>query len=249
MGKAAARPKKPVPPLREGDRLSRAEFIRRYEYTPQVTRAELIDGVVHIIAGLPVHNGKETGMPPISLEGHGTPHFQINTLLGNYVGHTPFVIGSGPTSVYSPSDDSMPEPDTTLYLSPEAGGRTVADSRGFVHGAPELVVEVSNTTVALDMGPKFDRYYADGVEEYLVWRTQLRAVDWYRRGPTQFVPIEAGEDGTLASQVFPGLWLDPEALVSGNLFRVLQVCQLGLASPEHAAFVAKLKRRTARKKK
>src|SRR5262245_30997581 len=103
MGKALTRSKKPVPPLREGDGLSRAEFLRRYEYSPHVTRAELIDGVVHIIAGLPVHNGKETGMPPISLEGHGTPHFQINTWLGNYVGHTPYVIGSGATSVYSPS--------------------------------------------------------------------------------------------------------------------------------------------------
>jgi hypothetical protein len=36
------------------------------------------------------------------------------------------------------------------------------------------------------------------------------------------------------------LWLDPSALVRFDLATVLQVLQQGLASPEHAAFLAKL---------
>lgn len=41
-------PKQPltIPPLENGDRLSRAEFERRYQAMPQVKRAELIEGVV-----------------------------------------------------------------------------------------------------------------------------------------------------------------------------------------------------------
>ena len=36
------------PPLRDGDRLTREEFLRRWDAMPDVTRAELIDGVVHM---------------------------------------------------------------------------------------------------------------------------------------------------------------------------------------------------------
>ena len=34
-----------VPPLENGDRLSRHEFERRYQAMPQVKKAELIEGV------------------------------------------------------------------------------------------------------------------------------------------------------------------------------------------------------------
>jgi hypothetical protein len=49
----------------------------------------------------------------------------------------------------------------------------------------------------------------------------------------------------LRSEVFPGLWLDPEALVRGDLARVLAVLQQGIASSEHTAFVARLNPPTA----
>ena len=48
-----------VPPLEDGQRLSREEFERRYDAMPGLRKAELINGVVH--------------MPPVSLEGHGEP--------------------------------------------------------------------------------------------------------------------------------------------------------------------------------
>ena len=35
-----------LPPLREGDRLTREEFLRRWEAMPDLRRAELIDGIV-----------------------------------------------------------------------------------------------------------------------------------------------------------------------------------------------------------
>jgi hypothetical protein len=44
--------------------------------------------------------------------------------------------------------------------------------------------------------------------------------------------------------VFPGLWLDPAALLRRDGKRVREVLDQGLATPEHAAFVAKLARRS-----
>jgi hypothetical protein len=34
-----------IPPLKNGDRLSQAEFERRYQAMSQVTKAELIEGI------------------------------------------------------------------------------------------------------------------------------------------------------------------------------------------------------------
>src|SRR5438034_23129 len=55
-----------------------------------------------------------------------------------------------------------------------------------------------------------------------------------------FVELDLGPDGILRSQVFPGLWLDPVALLQLDSHRVTEVLRQGLATPEHAAFVAKL---------
>ena len=49
-------------------------------------------------------------------------------------------------------------------------------------------------------------------------------------------------DGILRSTVFPGLWLDPSALVRGDKTRVKAILQQGLDSPDHADFVAHLGR-------
>jgi hypothetical protein len=40
--------------------------------------------------------------------------------------------------------------------------------------------------------------------------------------------------------VFPGLWLDPEALLRGDRRRLRAVLDLGCGTPEHAALVARL---------
>jgi hypothetical protein len=44
-------------------------------------------------------------------------------------------------------------------------------------------------------------------------------------------------------KVFPGLWLDPDALFTDDPDRLIQVLDDGIASPEHAAIVAKARER------
>ena len=61
-----------------------------------------------------------------------------------------------------------------------------------------------------------------------------------------YEPLPVGQDGIYRSEVLPGLWLDPDALIRGDLLTVFQVVQQGLASPEHAAFVRRLEQTAAR---
>ncbi len=52
------------------------------------------------------------------------------------------------------------------------------------------------------------------------------------------------DNGVLRSEVFPGLWLPVDALWAGDLALMLAVLQQGLASPEHAAYLASLQQKS-----
>ena len=60
-----------------------------------------------------------------------------------------------------------------------------------------------------------------------------------REGKYERAPLDP--DGFYRSKIFPGLWLDPAALIRGKPPTVSAALQFGLASPEHADFVARLK--------
>jgi hypothetical protein len=57
-------------------------------------------------------------------------------------------------------------------------------------------------------------------------------------GKYQLIP--PGNDGIFRSLIFPGLWLDPAALWRRDLKGMLAILQQGLATPEYAAFAARL---------
>jgi len=67
-------------------------------------------------------------------------------------------------------------------------------------------------------------------------------VDWFVNCEGRFELMPPAADGILRSTVFPGLWLDPAALVRGEKATVKAILQQGLESPEHADFVARLER-------
>ena len=67
-------------------------------------------------------------------------------------------------------------------------------------------------------------------------------VRWHRLVGNQFQTLLVNPDGVICSIVFPGLWLDPTALLAGNMPRVLEVLQRGLESHDHAEFVAQLRK-------
>ena len=216
-----------IPPLVAGDRLTRAEFERRYKAMPEVKKAELIEGVVYIPS-------------PVKHKDHASPHFDLVTWLGVYRSMTPGIEG-GDNGTLRLDLDNEPQPDGYLFVQPEYGGR-VRIGEGYVEGSPELVVEVSASSVSYDLHDKLNAYRRNGVQEYVVWRVRDKAIDWFVLRSGRYQPLVPTPEGLYVSEVFPGLWLDPAALLRGDLAKALDVLRQGLASPEHAAFVAKLKR-------
>jgi hypothetical protein len=238
-----------IPPLRDGDRLGAEEFLRRYAADPIVYSAELLQGVVHITRWREFPNGKETIVPPISAEGHSEPNAALIGCFVVYAAATPGVVSSGSVTTILPSKTTGLEPDAVLRILPTHGGASTVGADKFVHGVPELLAEISFTSGARDFGKKFDSYRDDGVPEYLVWRTAEKEIHWFALKKKKYVALKPHADGTLRSEQFPGLWLDVPALLAGDMAKVLATLQQGIASAEHAAFVAKLQKTAAKKKK
>src|SRR5437762_5868582 len=224
------RPRAPrrVPPLQNGDHLSAREFLRRYEAMPEVKKAELIDGIVYMGS-------------PVRIDQHGEPDAFMQGWLCNYSVATPGVKHATNSTTRLGPDD-VPQPDGLLRITAEYGGQARVDAKGYLDGAPELVAEVAASNVSLDVREKLDSYRRSGVREYVVWRTEDEAVDWWALEEDEFRPLPAEGDGTLRSRVFPGLWLDIGALLAGDGPRVMAKLQEGLQSAEHAAFVAELQK-------
>jgi Uma2 family endonuclease len=217
----------PVPPLENGDHLTREEFERRYKATGEEIKAELIEGVVYMAS-------------PVS-EYHSRPHFRVITLLGLYELSTPGLLGADNGTVKLDLDN-MSQPDAHLRIAPECGGRARLDDEGYVVGAPELAVEVAYSSASYDLNVKLNAYRRNGVQEYLVWRTFDGAIDWFALRSGKYELLAVGADGVIRSEVFPGLWLHPSALINGDAQKLLAVAQQGIASPEHAEFVDRLRK-------
>ena len=69
-----------VPPLENGDRLSRDEFERRFDAMPNLKKAELIEGVVYVPS-------------PVRQRNHGRPQYHLLAWLGQYDAGTPGLEG------------------------------------------------------------------------------------------------------------------------------------------------------------
>jgi len=213
-----------IPPLENGDRLSRSEFERRYQAMPNHQKAELIAGIVYVAS-------------PLRITQHGNPHARIMTWLGSYWAVTPG-IELGDNSTVQLDQYNEPQPDALLRI--QTGGQSTVNEDGYVEGAPELIVEIAASTVSLDLHQKLEVYQLHQVQEYLVWRVEDEQLDWFQLQQGKYLKLQTDIEGILYSQMFPGLWLDQNALLTGNLAKVLRVLQKGLASGEHQSFLEKL---------
>jgi hypothetical protein len=213
-----------LPPLVEGQWLDQPTFHARYEAMPPGTRAELIDGVVY--------------MPSPVGPDHGIAHVPVIVWLDYYAEQTTGLqVMDNATAVLGRK--SEPQPDALLRILPEFGGRTRIEKK-MPAGPPELVAEVSHATRYVDLGPKLQDYQKAGVLEYVVRALEPDQVFWFVRDGELLVERALDEDGLYRSLNFPGLWLDPQALVRCDGRRLRAVVDLGCATPEHSEFVARL---------
>jgi Uma2 family endonuclease len=215
--------KKEIPPLMNGDHLDQKTFHERYVAMPSHVRAELIGGIVF--------------MPSPLKRKHGRKGLRLCQWLAGYEDGTP-----GTEALESAScilyPDSEPQPDGCLFVLSECGGQIWEDKDGYINGAPEFVGEISDSTESIDLHSKKKDYEEAGVREYMVVALRANKVFWFIRRRGKFKEMPMGADGIYRSEVFPGLWLDAAAFLKHDGKRVLAALGQGLASPEHAAFVA-----------
>ena len=216
-----SRLKSTIPPLENGDRLTRFQFERRYDAMPKLKKAELIEGIVYMAS-------------PLRMTQHGEPHASVVTWLGVYKASTPGV-QLGDNCTVRLDLDNEPQPDALLRI--ETGGQSTISEEGYVEGAPELIVEIAASTVSIDFHDKLKIYRRNQVQEYLVWRFEQNTLDWFRLQEGEYISLKPDEAGIVKSEVFPGLWLKPEALLTGNLIKVIETVQQGVATQEHQDFV------------
>ncbi len=214
-----------VPPLESGDRLSRAEFERRYAAGRNL-RAELIEGVVYVQAA-------------IRHAHHGRPHALLMGWIGAYISATPGT-DVGDASTLRLDEENEPQPDILLRIDAACGGTSSIDDDGYISGPPEFVAEIAASSASYDLHDKLNAYRRNGVKEYLVWRVLDQELDWFvlRDGRYERLPVE--ETGLIKSEVFPGLWLDTAAMLRGDLAAAIESLKPGLKSAKHGAFVKSL---------
>ena len=215
-----------TPMLENGDRLTRCEFERRYAARPDVKKAELIEGVVHMPS-------------PVRLGAHAEPHSAIQAVLSVYAAYTPGV-GVADNATVRLDLDNETQPDVLLRIDAEAGGRSRVSDDDCLEGAPELIVEVAASSASIDMHAKRNVYRRNGVQEYIVWRTHEQRIDWFELVEGEYRPLPSDGEGVIRSRAFPGLRLAVNALLEGDLASALAELDNGLQSPEHRDFVEQL---------
>jgi hypothetical protein len=139
-----------IPPLENGDRLTRAEFERRYDAMPGLKKAELIEGEVYIPS--PARHGQ-----------HSHPQTRLVAWLGSYETDTPGVEAGDNGSIRLDLDNE-PQPGAYLIIRPECGGQARISGDDYIEGAPELAGEVSSSSVSYDLGKKLNVFRCNGSE-------------------------------------------------------------------------------------
>jgi Uma2 family endonuclease len=209
----------PPLPFEAGDRMDRGEFLARWEETPDLKFAELIDGVVYLPS-------------PVSLE-HSDKESLIHLWAAVYAGR----LGKVQVTLdatWMMEEESVPQPDVALRIRPEFGGQSRNVDK-FAGGAPEFAAEVTRSTRSYDLGPKLKLYERAGVREYLTALLEEQRLEWrvLREGRYELLQADAG---IFRSTVFPGLWLDEAAFWANDTPAVLRILEQGMSSPEFAAF-------------
>lgn len=215
--------------LHTGDTMTQEEFTAIYSTYGEDFRAELIEGEVFVLRD------------DISFEYHSEPDADISTWIGTYRSETPGLTSAGPATTILDGKNVV-EPDLQMRVRREYGGNWTLEGKD-AKGAPEFACEVSFSSRSIDVGKKKRVYERNGVQEYLVYRTEDRAVDWWELRDGVYVPLPRAEDGSIASHVFPGLVLDVPALLRGDLKAVLDRQRAQLGHGAHTEFCKELEKR------
>ncbi len=108
----------PIPPLRDGDRLTHDEFMRWYEAMPDLKKAELIEGVVYVPS-------------PVRSDQHGEPHATFGGWRFLYRSRTYGLTLADNATVHLDIGNT-PQPDDVLFIKPDCGGQARVNEDGYI---------------------------------------------------------------------------------------------------------------------
>lgn len=165
-------------------------------------------------------------MPSPVTDLHSAPHSDLIMWASVYAHHTAGVIALDTQSVRLGGDNEV-QPD--MLLRRTNGGASQRTEDGYIEGPPELVCEVSYTSATYDLHVKKALYAKAGVQEYLVWRVEDEAIDWWTLHDGEYAPIPELGEGIVESRVFPGLRLNVNAMLAGDGKTVLATLTAGIA--------------------
>jgi hypothetical protein len=205
--------------------MKQPEFHRLYEAYPEDVKFELVGGIVYMASPI--------GRP------HGIYHPTLSLVMALYQTETPGVeVADNATAILG--EESEPQPDLAMRILPEYGGQSKVNERDYYTGPPELVAEIAHSSRALDMNQKREDYERTGVLEYLVLCVKERELHWFHFPSRRLIRPDRG--GIARSRLFPGLWIDVQALMKRDGKRLTAVVQKGMAGRAHAAFVKRLEK-------
>ncbi len=190
-------------PIENGAVMSGEEFLLLYEAATELEHVELIEGIIYMPS-------------PVSVPSHGQKQLLMLEWLATYAALHSGVEASGPGTVVLDSKNVL-EPDGMLFR--------MSDNRfteaEYLAGAPELAVEIANSSASRDLHQKKEAYRRNGVREYIVWRVREEAIDWFELVEGEYVLQAPGLDGVVESVVFPGLRLNVDAMLGMDRKKVL----------------------------
>ena len=210
------------PPLEFGDCLDRIEFEQRYAHTPQLKKAELLEGIVY--------------MSPCVPHAHGRLHLKMASWLCLYEEETPGAAGSSSASVRLDRINET-QPDLLLMDTLPTGACKIA-ADDHLEGPPELCVEIASSSASYDLHQKKRINQRSGVQEYLAWDTNSNEIHWWGLVEGEYAPLSMDDCGVVRSQVFPGLWLHVPAAQQDDWKLVTATLREGLDSEEHRQYAA-----------
>jgi len=195
-----------APPLGNGDDLDANEFLRRYEHMPEGFKAELVDGTVYLASPVSFYHGESDGV--------------LQGWLSYYATYAEGVRSLPNTTIRLDAKNTV-QPDAVLVH-----GTPSTTEEGYITSVPGFVAEIALTSASLDLHRKLEAYRRRGVPEYLVWRPRDQALDWFvLDAEGSYHSTDPGADGLLRSRVFPGLVLDPQALLRLDRRGVLETLE------------------------
>jgi len=191
-----------------GDRMSLQEFFSVWEQIPNLKRAELIDGVVHLPS-------------PVSY-----PHAAYQGLLAFWLGAYAAavddsfeVLTEGSLQIIGNS----PQPDIALH-------RRSNPTPLYNQSTPLLIIEGTYTSRSIDLGPKLDLYRRAKVPESICVLLAEERVEWRVLEGETYRLLPPTPNGILQSHTQSGLWLDTTAIFPPDRKRLLATIQQGVPS-------------------